>query len=110
LKLPNHEGAVVPKSKITEYLLCPDHPVGAYKAAFFRGFGFAPERWEELASALKDHAGKHDVASTRDSDWGRSYAVSGPLKCPDGREPSVKSVWFVKRCETVPILATAFPE
>jgi hypothetical protein len=35
MKLPNPELAQVETSKVTEYLLCPSHPDGGSKAAFF---------------------------------------------------------------------------
>jgi len=44
MKLPNHEKAVVPKAKITDYLLSLSHRDGCSKAKFFMLFGFSPER------------------------------------------------------------------
>jgi hypothetical protein len=110
LKLPNYEEAVVPEAKILDYLLSSTHPIGRDKAAFFLAFGFSRERWEELAGALRSHAARHEVVSATESDWGKNYSIIGSLDCPDGRQPDVKSVWFVKRGETIPTLLTAYPE
>ena len=52
MRLPNAERAVVAREKITEYLLSFTHPEGESKARFFTRFGFTPESWEELATAL----------------------------------------------------------
>jgi hypothetical protein len=110
LKLPNYEQAVVREEKIFNYLLSPTHPIGRDKAAFFLAFGFSGERWEDLARALKEHAAMHEIASVTESDWGKNYSIIGSLNCPDGRQPGVRSVWFVKRGETIPTLLTAYPE
>ena len=40
MQLPNAEQAVVDEVKIRTYLLSSEHPVGRFKAAFFRGLGF----------------------------------------------------------------------
>jgi hypothetical protein len=110
LKLPNCREAVVPESKILDYLLCATHPVGRDKALFFSAFGFARERWQELAIALKAHAVNNEISSAEDSEWGKNYAIVGKLECPDGREPRVTSVWFVEHGGTVPKLVTAYRE
>ena len=62
MKLPSYEEAVVPKEKITLYLLNAQHPKGGGKAIFFMRFGFSSERWEQLANALLTHAQMHEVA------------------------------------------------
>jgi hypothetical protein len=64
MKLPNLEQAIVPPEKITDYLLSITHEDGKHKAAFFMGFGFTVESWEELAEALIDHAAKQDVTES----------------------------------------------
>lgn len=58
MKLPNVENALVPKPKITDYLLSFTHRDGRSKAQFFIRFGFSAENWETLANALLHHAEK----------------------------------------------------
>ncbi len=53
MPIPNAERAEVSRDKIVDYLLNPQHPDGAGKAAFYLAAGFGVERWEELADALK---------------------------------------------------------
>jgi hypothetical protein len=53
MKLPNAESSIVPHRKVEEYLLHREHPIGGGKAKFFIHFGFHPDRWEELAGALR---------------------------------------------------------
>ncbi|MFZ1074552.1 MAG: DUF6883 domain-containing protein [Verrucomicrobiia bacterium] len=109
MKLPNAERAVVPERKITHYLLSVAHRDGRHKAEFFRSFGFKPEAWEELASALLNHARNQEVVEVVPTPFGRNYVVEGPLPAPDGRTPKVRVVWFVANREETATLATAYP-
>jgi hypothetical protein len=109
MKLPNAERAVVPDRKITHYLLSTAHRDGQHKAEFFRSFGFKLEAWEELASALLNHARHHEVVESVPTPFGRNYVVEGPLPAPDGRTPKVRVVWFIANREETATLATAYP-
>jgi hypothetical protein len=109
VKLPNQSGAIVRDAKITDYLLSPDHPRGRFKEAFFRSFGFARSRWEELRDALLEHAATHEVCREETTPHGLRYVIEGPLRSPDGRCPGVRSVWFVRTRQTVPEFVTAYP-
>ncbi|HUW99810.1 MAG: DUF6883 domain-containing protein [Phycisphaerae bacterium] len=109
MKMPGLVHAVVPKDKITSYLLSETHPTGRAKAIFFCGYGFAPGAWEELVEALVRHAASHEVAATEESRFGVKYTIEGPLETPDGRNPRVRVVWFVRKGEGAPRLVTAYP-
>ncbi|MBX9812677.1 MAG: hypothetical protein K2Y16_13860 [Burkholderiales bacterium] len=109
MKLPNARVAVVPDSKISGYLLSDIHPVGRVKARFFSGFGFSGERPGELADALKRLAQTYEVLAAEASPFGMRYIIDGVLGTPDGRNPTVRTVWFVGTGEAVPRFVTAFP-
>lgn len=108
-KLPGGPDLVVDETKITGYLLSAAHPQGRYKATFFRGFGFAPERWMELRDALCRHAVRHEISGAQDTEFGTRYTVDGPLDCPDGRAPQLRSVWFKAAGGRTVRLVTAYP-
>ena len=109
MRLPNVADAQTPRPKIVDYLLSLTHRDGRGKALFFRAFGFAPEDWQTLATALRRHATENDVAKIEATPFGTRYVVEGRLHAPDGRTPSVRSVWFVEQAETIPRLVTAYP-
>jgi uncharacterized protein YbjT (DUF2867 family) len=109
MKLPNADKVVIPPTKIRDYLLSPTHPVGRHKAAFFARLGFVRGRWQELEAALRAHAVAHDVSRAEDSQFGKRYAVEGPITSPDGRNPGVRSVWFTETGSSVPVFVTAYP-
>ena len=109
MTLPNAERAIVPWSKVVAYLLSPTHPRGRHKARFFARFGFAQDRYDVFAAALREHAMRSDVVEVTDTPLGTRYTVEGPIVSPDGRNPNVRVVWFTERGEAVPTLVTAYP-
>ena len=109
MKLPQFEQAIIPKSKLTDYLLSRTHHNGRNKAAFFAAFGFTQETWEILADAFLRHVAEHDVVETEKTPFGTSYTVEGTLRAPDGRMPQIRVVWFIQNGETTPRLVTAYP-
>jgi hypothetical protein len=109
MRLPDPDSAEIPRAKIADYLLSPTHPSGRSKAAFFTQFGFSPDRWEELAAALRRHARDNDVDRSEATPFGIRYVVEGPLAAPDGKAPVVRSVWFVDAGLTRARFVTAYP-
>jgi hypothetical protein len=109
VKLPNCEQAEVPREKVTDYLLSPTHPRGRDKEAFFVRFGFRLEAWDEPATALREHAARHEVVTSTDTRYGTRYAIAGPLRTPSGRMPWVRSAWFIDEGATIPRLVSAYP-
>ena len=83
MKLPGAQHAIVPRKKVVDYLLSPVHRYGQSKADFFGRFGFAVEKWEELAQALIEHANDYEVAEVEPSPFGRRYVIEGTLRTPD---------------------------
>lgn len=109
MKLPLVNEAEVPRAKIVSYLLDPNHRSGKSKARFFAGHGYAIERWEELAGALRTHASQNEVVKQETTPLGLRLVVEGPLTLCDGVVAQIRSVWFIESGERVPRLATAYP-
>lgn len=109
MKLPDRYKLVVPRRKLTQYLLSRTHRVGKHKAAFFERRGFSTARWQELESALRSQAARHDVAKVEDSPFGTRYVIDGIIATPSGSDARIRSVWFVASGENVAQLVTAYP-
>ena len=109
MELPSKEGCYVDERKVTNYLLNTSRMPAAAKARFFLSCGFTVENWRELASALKRHGQKQAVVRTAESAYGTKYEVEGPITCPDGRSPIVRSVWQMDEEALAPRLITAYP-
>jgi hypothetical protein len=109
MQLPNANKARIEARKITGYLLCHEHDEGGDKAAFFTRFGFTVAHWQEFAAALRRHGQQHPVATRSVTRFGACYTVEGWLETPDGRNPSVRTVWTIDTGRQTPRLITAYP-
>ena len=109
MKIPNADRLIVEREKIVDYLLNPAHRFGASKARFFGRFGFDPEHWQNLGSALKVHGQTHEVKRVRETAFGPRFEIEGKLNAPDGRSPILRSVWQLDHGAVAPRLITAYP-
>lgn len=109
MKLPNAENALVPSDKLTNYLLSKSHPVGRWKASFFRSMGFNERNVDELRDALANIAKKGEVKNTTTSDFGVKYVVEGWIAGPEGNTANIHTVWVMETNEERPRLVTAYP-
>lgn len=107
--LPNASAASVEERKVTAYLLNLAHRKGAPKAKFFLGRGFLPERWEELADALRHHAKNNPVVQIKTTFFGLNYVLDCHLPTPDKSGPCIRTVWEIRPDDPRPRLITAHP-
>lgn len=107
--LLNRITAVIPAEKLRDYLLSPTHPIGRYKATFFRTLGYDPSNWQvlegDLRSLLSLNADQLDV-----TEYGLKYAVTGSITGPNGRLADIVSVWIILAGEEMPRFVTAYPK
>jgi hypothetical protein len=75
-------------------------------AAFFERFGFSVDAWNALRDALLEHT----VVDTGTSGFGIRFTVEASLRSLDGRNPQVRSVWFIDAGADTPRLVTAYPQ
>ena len=109
MQLPNAEHAVVDEVKIRAYLLSAEHPVGRFKAAFFRGLGYGAEDWPLLQSALVAHAMTGAALPEPTSAYGQKFRIRAMLQGLGGRSALVVSIWIIRAGEDLPRFVTAFP-
>lgn len=102
-------GFLVPRSKLTEYLLNPRHPEGGSKGRFFCP-GVFPWMHRRCWSALLAHAQAVQELQRRPGLYGDGevLVLRGPLVCPTG--PVLRqSVWYRGEGEDTFRLVTAYP-
>lgn len=109
MKLPNYAEAIVPQAKITEYLLSNSHSIGKGKAGFFTRFGYARENWQALKKSLLKHAADYEVAKIEPSPFGTRYVIEGDMPTLDGRNPFVRTIWFINTGQEIPRFVSAYP-
>ena len=111
MKRPNVNNVVVSQAKIVDYLLSNTHLDGRHKATFFVRFGFSVEDWRSLANALCAHALENDISKEELSRYGTRYVVDGIITTADGRQPWLRSVWFIDNHDEdqIPRFVSAYP-
>jgi hypothetical protein len=103
--VPQAAQATVAESKITRYLL-----TNRRKAGYFLSFGFTVTKWDILRDALLAHVASYDVVEVEQTAYGANYVVEGALSTPDGRNPIIRTVWFLEAGATISRFNTAYPQ
>jgi Domain of unknown function (DUF6883) len=110
VRLPNAHQAIMDPRKIRDYLLLPEHPVGRFKAKFFRQLGFARDEWRDLRDHLHSLALQAEAEASERTDYGQKYIVRGTIDGRAGRKAKILTVWIILDGEDVPRFVTAYPE
>jgi hypothetical protein len=109
MNLPSGDRAVVEPAKVRGYLLSAAHPIGRFKASFFRSLGYKESHWQRLITDICALAAAGDAVPGQATAYGQKYEVRGILTGPSGREAVVVTVWIVRVGDNVPRLVTAYP-
>jgi hypothetical protein len=99
MKLPKAESAKINRAKLVRYLLSEGHPVGRWKAKFFRGIGFDERNVESLEKGLMEIVMTEDIVATATSLHGEKYVVDGQITSPAGKRVRLRTVWIVDEGE-----------
>ena len=109
MKLPNADRAVIDQRKLREYLLSDSHPVGRFKARYFRSVGFSAAHWQALEASLRALATEASAEKTGSTDFGQKYMISGILTASSGTTSEVVTVWIIHFGDDRPHLVTVYP-
>jgi len=52
--------------------------------------------------ALLEHGRVNPVANVVDNEFGKRYSVDGEIRSPDGRNPTIRTVWIVEAGLDIP--------
>jgi hypothetical protein len=107
--LPNSSKAVIAPEKLRDYLLSPIHPIGRYKALFFRTLGYDQTSWQQLETDLLSFASL-PAEPLESTEYGPKYAIIGPLTGLNGRVAEIVTVWIILAGTDVPRFVTAYPK
>lgn len=107
MKLHNFERAIISKEKLLNYLLSSAHPVGQFKAKFFRSLGYTNENWMQLESDIREVL-KNDATVKENSEFGQKYEVVGILNGPL-KPANIVTAWIILNNDEVPCFITAYP-
>jgi hypothetical protein len=107
--LPNSSKAVIAPEKLRDYLLSPIHPIGRYKALFFRTLGYEQSNWRQLEGQLRSLLAR-PAEPLESTEYGTKYAITAPLTGLNGRMAEIVSIWIILAGEDMPRFVTAYPE
>ena len=108
MKLPNGNRAIVDLSKLVDYCLSPEHPLGKHKARVFESaLGLTQSHAAELQRALLRAAESRDAEVGEEDAFGRRYVVDFEMEGPAGRG-IVRSAWIVLTSEDIPRLTSCY--
>jgi hypothetical protein len=110
MTLPNGHLAAIEVEKVRDYLLSPEHPIGRFKARYFRALGYTRSDWSQLRGDLVALAGSGAAEPGRPSPYGQKYEVRGRLQTPSGASVGIVTIWIILNGEESPRFVTAFPE
>ena len=108
-QLPYSDRAIIPREKLSDYLLSGTHPVGSAKAKFFRGYGFNDDNVELLEEGILLIARSKEVQEATETPFGVKYVIDGPLQTPAGPVVRLRTVWIIEKGKTDPRFVTAHP-
>lgn len=110
MRLPNAEDAQVDPKKLQQYLLSETHPIGRWKAVYFRRLGFNASNMALLKEGLIGIAKTGDLTTTVTARHGTKYVVDGNLATPSGDQIQLRTVWIIEKGQDRPRFVTAYPE
>ncbi len=108
MKIQNADRAYVPREKLQDYILAESHPVGRFKAKFFRALGYERTDWRALKDdilAMLDN----EAEEKERTEYGQKYEVRGIIQGPSGKRADIVSVWIILEGEDFPRFITAYP-
>ena len=108
MKLPNKEKAIISPEKLHDYLLSPLHPVGRFKAEFFRSLGYSSKNWMDLEvtiQAILDNSAEKKIKT----EYGQEYEVRGKITGPSNKTAEIITAWIILDGEDFPKFITAYP-
>ncbi len=109
MRIPNAGRAVIEATKLHGYLLSTSHPIGRFKAAFFRALGYSADEWRRLEADLRAQHLTREAIPVETSGYGQKYEIRATLVGPAGRTADVVSVWVILAGEDFPRFVTAYP-
>lgn len=108
MKIKNGKDAVIPKEKLTEYCLSPNHPRGKHKAILFkRILDIDPNNYQVLYDKIKTAAIKNEAIFIEKDEFGDRYQIDFEFQ-KDQNVIIIRSLWIIKKNEEIPRFCTCY--
>lgn len=101
--------AYVPKEKLVDYALNPNHPIGKEKAkAFKTALGYTKENSEELQKKILDLFREDKMVLKREGEYGKQYEQIMKITGPNGKTANVLTAWIKESESSEPRLTSLY--
>lgn len=91
VQLSNFSKAVIPKEKLTNYVLSETHPIGKSKAKFFYTLGFDATNVNLFEKSLLRVAETEEIIGEVTTPYGTKYVIDGKLDTPVGKTVKIRT-------------------
>ena len=109
ITVPNVEYAIINPTKLTEYALNPNHPVGKNKAKVFESaLGYNQSNADALMRQIYAKLPSGKTVLGKLDEYGQRYTVDIPITGPNGNTVNVRTGWIIKTGSDIPELATIY--
>lgn len=101
--------AYIPKEKLVNYALNPDHPVGKEKAkAFKEALGYTRENSDELQSKILELFREDKLVLKKENEHGKQYEQLMRITGPNGKTANVMTAWIKENKSAEPRLVSLY--
>lgn len=101
--------AHVPKEKLVDYALNPEHPIGKEKAKAFRmALGYTQENSEELREKVLELFNEEKLVLKDEDQYGKRYEQIMEITGPNGKTANVLTAWISENESSEPRLTTLY--
>jgi len=101
---------IIEPRKLRDYLLNQSHPEGVAKAEYLSEMGYNQENYHVLEFDLRNQHLTHDALPGKVSIYGAKFEIVAPLIGPNGNLRLIRSVWMIRKNDTIARLITLIPE
>ena len=109
MKLPQNDKVIIPREKLTGYVLSETHATGRFKGKLFRSLGFSERNVNLFEKALLKIARFQEVKEILTSPYGIKYIIDGNMKTPVGKTIKVRTIWIIEEGRKRPRFITIYP-
>lgn len=101
--------AYIPKEKLVDYALNPNHPIGKAKASAFKAaLGYTKENSEELRVKILELFSEDKMVLKQEGRYGKQYEQIMRITGPNGKTANVLTAWIKEDENSEPRLTSLY--
>lgn len=101
---------IIAPEKLRDYILNLSNPDGESKARYLMQIGYKQTQWQVLEKDLREQHLSLEALPGKQSIYGVKYEIVAPLAGPNGQRRWIRSVWMIRKGESVARFVTLIPE